>query len=102
MKEELFDLSQECEAMLNRGIGLSGEDMVFFIAGRLNAVRSRRHGEAPVTSCLDFGCGLGHTASRLARLFGDASITGAEASGNALQAAGLHNGRAAYPAPLGQ
>ena len=92
MKEELFDLSPEYEAMLNRGIKLSGEDMVFFITGRLNAVRSWRQGESPVTSCLDFGCGLGHTTSRLARLFSDASTTGVDTSKNALEAARLHNG----------
>ncbi len=40
MTEDLFDLSEEYETMLNEGIGLSGEDMFFFIDGRLAALKA--------------------------------------------------------------
>lgn len=44
---ELFDLSAEYEAMLNRGIRYSGESMEYFLAGRL----------ARVEACLGAGTG---------------------------------------------
>lgn len=91
MSEELFDLSNEYEAMLNQGIGLSGEDMFFFIDGRLKAVRSQLRGPETVSRCLDFGCGLGHTTRRLAELLG-ASCTGVDTAENALHAAREKNG----------
>jgi hypothetical protein len=39
--EELFDLSDEYEAMLNQGIRLSGESMFFFLEGRLNLLQEQ-------------------------------------------------------------
>lgn len=91
MKEELFDLTQEYEAMLNRGISLSGEDMFFFIGGRLTAVQAWLQGKGPVLNCLDFGCGLGHTTKRLASSLG-AQCTGVDTSENALEMAQQGNG----------
>ena len=37
---DLFDKSEEYEAMLDQGLRLSGEDRHYFIAGRLQALRA--------------------------------------------------------------
>src|SRR5579863_10181706 len=91
MSEELFDLSEEYEVMLNQGIGLSGEDMFFFIDGRLAALKALLRGREPVVNCLDFGCGLGHATKRFAESLG-VKCTGIDTSENALQAARQRNG----------
>lgn len=92
LREELFDLSEEYEAMLNQGIRLSGEGMLFFLEGRLNLLRKRTREIGPVSSILDFGCGLGYASQRLRQMFPGAEITGADTSRNALQAAARKNG----------
>ncbi len=76
MGEALFDLSNEYEAMLNQGISLSGENLHYFVAGRVQAMHdSLPTGFAP-RAILDFGCGVGHTTGALADLYPQALVSG--------------------------
>ena len=92
MTEQLFDLSEEYEAMLNQGIRLSGESMLFFLEGRLRLLRSRIKDVSRISRVLDFGCGLGHTSRRLRSIFPGAEITGVDTSYAALESAREQNG----------
>lgn len=84
MSEELFDLSEKYEAMLQRGLDLSGEDQQFFIRGRVLDLQARfPRGWAP-RRILDFGCGVGHTANFMGSLFPEADIVGLDTSESAL------------------
>jgi len=82
MPEQLFDRAAEYEAMLNLGIGLSGESQEFFITGRIQDMRSQVP-PAP-RRILDFGCGTGKSCGRLAEAFPGAQIVGADLSEEAL------------------
>ena len=91
--EELFDLSDEYEAMLNQGIRLSGESMFFFLEGRLNLLQEQMQARGRVVSrVLDFGCGLGYASKRLRELFAPAEITGVDNSAKVLETARQRNG----------
>jgi SAM-dependent methyltransferase len=91
--EELFDLSDEYEAMLNQGISLSGESMFFFLEGRLRLVQQQMQARGrEVSRVLDFGCGLGYTSKRLREIFAGAEITGVDTSAKALETARQRNG----------
>jgi SAM-dependent methyltransferase len=83
MPEQLFDRAAEYEAMLNQGIGLSGEHQEFFIAGRIRDLQS----QVPPNPrrILDFGCGTGKSCERLAEAFQAAQIVGADLSEEALR-----------------
>ena len=83
MPEQLFDRAAEYEAMLNQGIGLSGENQEFFIAGRIQDLRLR----VPPSPrrILDFGCGTGKSCAKLAEVFPAAQIVGADLSEDALR-----------------
>src|SRR5215468_10521047 len=78
MPEELFDRAEEYEAMLNQGIGLSGESQEFFLTGRVQDLFN----QLPSTPLriLDFGCGVGKTCVHLAEVFPKAQIVGADLS----------------------
>ena len=78
MPEQLFDRAAEYEAMLNAGIGLSGESQQFFIEGRVMDLKSQLS-SAP-RRILDFGCGVGTTCGYLGRVFPEAQIVGADLS----------------------
>jgi SAM-dependent methyltransferase len=93
--EDLFDLSDEYEAMLNQGIGLSGENMTFFQEGRLRLLQERTLPYTPIRRILDFGCGLGNTSRRLSEIFPGSQVTGADTSTKILEAARIRNGGAA-------
>ncbi|HXP86561.1 MAG TPA: class I SAM-dependent methyltransferase [Bryobacteraceae bacterium] len=92
MSEALFDLSEEYQAMLDQGIRLSGEDMFFFLEGRLRLLESRVRSRGPVRRILDFGCGLGYATRRLREVFPEAEVTGADTSESALRSARERNG----------
>ena len=83
MPEQLFDRAAEYEAMLNQGIGLSGENQEFFIAGRIQDMRS----QVPPNPrrILDFGCGTGKSCAQLAGVFPAAQIVGADLSDEAIR-----------------
>lgn len=82
MPEQLFDRAAEYEAMLNQGIGLSGESQEFFISGRIQDMRT----QVPPSPrrILDFGCGTGKTCATLADAFPAAHVIGADLSEQAL------------------
>ena len=85
--EDLFARSGEYDAMLAAGIGLSGEEKPFFIAGRLASLFSSLPVDWRPRRVLDFGCGTGDTtAALLARLPG-AEVVGVDVSLPALEAA---------------
>ena len=83
MPEQLFDRTAEYEAMLNQGIGLSGENQEFFMRGRIQDMRS----QVPSSPgrILDFGCGIGKSCAHLADVFPAASVVGADLSAVALR-----------------
>lgn len=83
MPEQLFDRAAEYEAMLSQGIGLSGENQEFFISGRIQDMRS----QVPPSPrrILDFGCGTGKSCAKLADVFPEAQIVGADLSEDALR-----------------
>lgn len=83
MPEQLFDRAAEYEAMLNQGIGLSGENQEFFISGRIEDMRSQI--PPGPRRILDFGCGTGKACARLADAFPLAQVVGADLSGDALR-----------------
>jgi SAM-dependent methyltransferase len=87
VSEQLLDLTDEYESMLNQGIRLSGESMLFFLEGRLRLLRKQTLHMGPVSRILDFGCGLGHASAHLREMFPTAEITGADASPSVLAAA---------------
>jgi SAM-dependent methyltransferase len=89
--EPLFDLSLEYEAMLNRGISLSGERKEFFIEGRIRSlVEHLPHGFCP-RRVLDYGCGIGASSPCLAGVFQCATVTGVDTSASALEYAEKHH-----------
>jgi SAM-dependent methyltransferase len=82
MPEQLFDRAAEYEAMLNQGIGLSGENQEFFIAGRIQDMRSQV--PADPRRILDFGCGTGKACAYLSDVFPKSDVVGADLSEDAL------------------
>jgi SAM-dependent methyltransferase len=82
MPEQLFDRAAEYEAMLNQGIGLSGESQEFFIAGRIQDMQAR---VSTPRRILDFGCGTGKACVHLAAVFPQANVVGADLSDDALR-----------------
>ncbi len=85
--EDLFARGEEYDAMLAAGIGLSGEEKPFFIAGRLESLfRSLPAGWLP-RRVLDFGCGTGDTAAALVARLPGAEVVGVDVSLPALDLA---------------
>jgi SAM-dependent methyltransferase len=92
MAEELFDRAEEYDAMLARGLRLSGEDKAYFRDGRLRSLlASLPEGFRP-RRILDFGCGTGDTADELRALVPGAEVVGVDTSERALAVA-----RESYP-----
>ena len=87
--EDLFGSTEDYQAMLYRGIRLSGESQEFFIEGRVrDLVAQLPHQPRRI---LDFGCGLGATCAHLADVFPDASVTGVDISDASVEhAARIH------------
>ena len=89
-REELFDRAREYDAMLHRGLKLSGEDKTFFQRGRLADLADQLRGSPPPRRILDFGCGLGDTTALLAELFPAAQLVGCDTAEAALEHAREH------------
>lgn len=85
--ETLFDQSAEYEAMLGQGLRLSGEDMHFFIRGRVAAMVQDIGTARKPERILDFGCGIGHATAFIAREFPQAEVVGVDISEASLQCA---------------
>ncbi len=90
MPEQLFDRAAEYEAMLNQGIGLSGESQAYFIAGRIQDMRTQV--QSSPRRILDFGCGTGKACAHLAEVFPQAEVVGADLAEDALRHASTHFG----------
>ncbi len=88
---ELFNDAEGYDAMLDRGIKLSGESKDFFIRGRLEHL-VRELGAAAPEHILDFGCGVGDATSHLASAFPTASIVGVDIAAPAVEQAQAHLG----------
>jgi trans-aconitate methyltransferase len=80
MKQNFFDLAQQYDAMLTRGIRLSGEDKRFFIVGRLRDLRGQLPPDFRPRRVLDYGCGIGDTAPHIAAAFPGAEVVGVDTS----------------------
>jgi SAM-dependent methyltransferase len=87
--DELFELGSSYDEMLEQGISLSGESKDYFIDGRIDHLRARlQHpGAAPVTSVLDFACGVGDASTRLAAAFDGARVFGVDIAEGAVEEA---------------
>jgi SAM-dependent methyltransferase len=87
MPEELFDLSDEYEAMLRMGVDLSGEDPGYFLRGRIaDLARALPKGWTP-GRILDFGCGTGESSTYLAERYLGAVVVGVDTSDSAIELA---------------
>lgn len=77
------------DADLNRGLSLSGEDRDFFAAGRLAQLNLRldARGAKLPTCILDFGCGTGETAVRMAKRWPSTLVVGVDTSESLLAVA---------------
>ncbi len=81
---ELFDRSEEYDAMLDEGLRLTGEGKMYYVRGRLQLLREVLPTHFDPGHVLDFGCGTGDTTAALADLFPRASIVGVDTADNAL------------------
>jgi SAM-dependent methyltransferase len=72
--QALFELPEEYDSMLEKGIGITGNDKHFFIAGRLEWVKQEFLEKPEPVRILDFGCGIGDSAIQLATLFPNSKI----------------------------
>ncbi|MGH9657671.1 MAG: class I SAM-dependent methyltransferase [Bryobacteraceae bacterium] len=93
-REELFDLSQQYEDLLRRGLRLSGEDPQYFAEGRLRDLRRQLGPAFRPRRILDFGCGVGGSTPVLLRLFPGAAIVGVDTAEPALERATREHGSA--------
>ena len=88
MTSNLFDLSDDYDAMLARGLSLTGEGKDYYLAGRLADLRRQLAGVQSPRRILDFGCGIGDTARALVEVFSTeerpVEVVGVDSSENAL------------------
>jgi len=87
--DELFELGRSYDEMLEQGISLSGESKDYFIDGRIEHLRAviAARVSSPVTSVLDFACGVGDASSRLAAAFDGARVLGVDIAAGAVEEA---------------
>jgi len=90
LTEELFDLASEYESMLQKGVGLSGEDRHFFIRGRLSELAAKLPAGWSPARVLDFGCGVGTATDQLATIFRNAVVVGVDMAERAIVYAQEH------------
>jgi SAM-dependent methyltransferase len=92
MAADLFDLSDEYEAMLRKGIDLSGEEPGYFMRGRVaDLQRALPTGWAPAR-ILDFGCGTGGSSAHLGERYARATVVGVDTSESAVDLARRRHG----------
>lgn len=84
MSDSLFDLSEEYNLMLDKGLSISGESKNFFLKGRVDDLKNQMTG-IEVKKILDFGCGIGDSAVALSEAFPNAIITGIDTSNQAIE-----------------
>jgi SAM-dependent methyltransferase len=78
--QQLFDLPEQYDEMLNKGIGVTGNDKYFFIKGRLDLLFQKLPKNFKPQRILDFGCGTGATCMELTALFPKAQVIGSDIS----------------------
>jgi len=83
--EKLFDLSEEYDAMLNKGLKYSGEDKFFFLKNRVETLKRVLPKEKTIKKILDFGCGIGDTSQYLLECFPEADIYGVDTAHEAIE-----------------
>jgi SAM-dependent methyltransferase len=92
MATALFDKSSEYDALLNRGLRITGESKDYFAQERVGDLKAQLGGGFAPRRVLDFGCGIGDTAALLARAFPEAEILGVDTAGAAIRHAREHHG----------
>lgn len=101
--ESLFDREDEYDAMLARGLQLTGEDKHYFMRGRLDLLHQLLPAEFSPGRILDFGCGTGDTTAALAALFPSARLTGVDTATRAIaHAAETHGGERMVFCPVAE
>lgn len=81
---ELFELPEQYDAMLAKGIALTGNDKSFFIRERLNFLEKYVLQNGVPATILDFGCGTGDTSAEMARRWPKARIVASDPAKAAL------------------
>lgn len=80
MPNGCFDLPDQYDNMLEKGLRLSGENRRFFLEGRVRHLLLRLPQSFIPGRILDFGCGLGETSVFLKECFPNAVVVGVDAS----------------------
>ena len=91
LSESLFDLTDQYDEMLSRGIRVSGETKDFFVRGRARSLLQKLPAWFRPKRILDFGCGMGETTHYLTEVFENAEVWGVDTAQNA-----LHHARKRY------
>lgn len=91
MAQHLFDKSDEYDAQLQRGLGLTGEDKSYYMRERVRDLRARLAGTPSPRRILDFGCGNGDGAAYLASVFPGAEVVGVDTASGAIRHAREHH-----------
>lgn len=81
--QELFEKPEQYDTMLEKGIGITGNDKHFFIEGRLDLV-IKCLSKMP-SRILDFGCGIGDTAIKLALHYPSSQVVGSDLAVKAVE-----------------
>lgn len=92
MSEVLFDLSEQYDEMLRKGVGLSGEDPAFFLYGRVDDLRKNLPAGFKPARILDFGCGTGESSAYLAKVFPGSTVLGVDTAVPAIELADRRHG----------
>lgn len=74
--QSLFEQPEHYDAMLEKGIGITGNDKFYFIRGRIDLVRGKLKNKP--RRILDFGCGIGDSSYFMSDLFPEAEIVGSD------------------------
>ena len=91
MTQPAFGDASTYDAMLERGLRLSGESKTFFTEGRLTRLRELLPGPDVARQILDFGCGTGDTSGPLLERFGAVRVVGLDTSTGAVEHARRHH-----------
>ena len=94
MDGKLFDLADEYDSQLQKGLDLSGENAEFFSRGRVADLRKRLLLSTTPLRILDFGCGIGRTSQHLSEAFPQACVVGVDTAQAAIVHARAHYGSA--------